>query len=482
MKNIMRWEQANYSKAILPEYQGNPLIEALPKKASDSDVIEKFCNYPDLSSHIRTSLDYLEREEYLARIDELRQPLPQYIECFRAIERAIKSGYLAKNPLTPTTMQYLHYPVDARPNVEPATGYFVPKGKGITLIGDSGVGKTCMLEQVLSYFPHVIEHGNYNGKPLDFKYQVVWVKVDCPRNSSVRELCEEILFSLDSAMRNERTTPGSTIPKLLTQIEQKIKSSHLGILVIDEMQNLQFKRTGGENNLLKFLHHIVNKLGVPLFFCANPPFDDSLALTLKNARRAESGRTIFMKPLQRHDIGWESFIAELWDLQWTNVETRLSEELNDKMYELSLGNIDMACRIYCEAQRLVIGTGDENITSAVLEYAYPVACSLSSRTNEVIEARQNLILPRRTAKQNTVTKILKTKLGKPRIIGDYNRPHHPEFEVRLRELHLTDKLLHMIGDPDLIQRGVATGNVPNYMRDVGMLCDEHFIFSEFGEL
>ncbi|EPL6589783.1 TPA: ATP-binding protein [Proteus mirabilis] len=200
-------------------------------------------------------------------------------------------------------MQYLQYPVDARPNVEPVTGYFVPKGKGITLIGDSGVGKTCMLEQVLSYFPYVIEHGNYNGKPLDFKYQVVWVKVDCPRNSSVRELCEEILFSLDSAMRNERTTPGSTIPKLLTQIEQKIKSSHLGILMIDEMQNLQFKRTGGENNLLKFLHHIVNKLGVPLFFCANPPFDDSFALTLKNARRAESGRTIFMKPLQRHDIG-----------------------------------------------------------------------------------------------------------------------------------------------------------------------------------
>ncbi|EOW4566822.1 hypothetical protein ACOXDM_003518 [Proteus mirabilis] len=79
MKNIMRWEQANYSKAILPEYQGNPLIEALPKKASDSDVIEKFCNYPDLSSHIRTSLDYLEREKYLARIDELRQPPPNIL-------------------------------------------------------------------------------------------------------------------------------------------------------------------------------------------------------------------------------------------------------------------------------------------------------------------------------------------------------------------------------------------------------------------
>ena len=478
MKSIMRWEKAIYKKVIFPEHQGNPLIEALPVKVKDSDVIGKFCNYPELESHVRYSLNSMEREEYLARIDELRQPLPTYIECFRAIERAIKSGYSAKNPLTPTTAQYLHYPVDAQPSIEPRTGYFVPKGKGITLIGDSGVGKTSMLEQVLCYFPHVIEHREYKRKRLGFKYQVVWIKVDCPRNSSVRELCEEILFALDSAMRHDRTIPGTTISKLLIQIEQKIKSSHLGMLVIDEMQNLQFKRTGGENNLLKFLHHLVNKLGVPLLFCANPPFDDSLALTLKNARRAESGGTIFMNPLQRHDLGWESFIAELWDLQWTNVETRLSDELNDKMYELSLGNIDMACRIYCEAQRLVIGTGDENISSAVLEYAYPIACSLSSRTSEILEARQNLILPRRNVKQNSAPNAVKERLCKPRIIGDYNRPHHPEFETRLRELHLTDRLPELIEDPDLIRRGKLSKKVSKHMRDVGVLCDEPFTFNE----
>ncbi|MFC1236684.1 ATP-binding protein [Vibrio sp. F74] len=472
MKNIMRWEQANYKKAILPEHQGNPLIESLPPKVEDNDVIDKFCNYPELAFHVRSSLDFLVREEYLARIDELRQPLPEYIDCFRAVERAIKSGYSTKNPFTPSTAQYLHYPVDDRPNIKPRTGYFVPKGKGITLIGDSGVGKTSMLEQVLNYFPHVIEHHDYKGKALGFKYQVVWIKVDCPRNSSVRELCEEILFDLDSATRQERTTPETTISKLLIQIEQKIKSSHLGILVIDEMQNLQFKRTGGENNLLKFLHHLVNKLGVSLFFCANPPFDDSLALTLKNARRAESGGTIFMKPLQRHELGWEAFVAELWDLQWTNVETLLSDELNDKMYDLSLGNIDMACRIYCEAQRLVIGTGDESITIAVLECAYPIACSLSSRTSEVIEARHSLVLPTRKFKDKSAVAIVNVRTKKTLIIGDYNRPHHPEFEVRLRDLHLKERLLELIEDPDLVQRGFK------HMRDVGVICDDPFTFKE----
>lgn len=477
MNSFMRWEQAIYNRAILPEYQGNPLIEALHPKVSDDEVIDKFCNYPELSPDVRHSLSPLEREDYLLRIDDLRQPLPKYIDCFRAIERAIKSGYSAKNPLTPTTAQYLHYPVNERPNIEPRTGYFVPKGKGITLIGDSGLGKTCMLEQVLGYFPHVIEHSEYNGRKLGFKYQVVWVKVDCPRDSSVRELCEEILFSLDSAMRHVRTTPGTTIPKLLIQIEQKIKSSHLGILVIDEMQNLQFKRTGGENNLLKFLHQLVNKLGVPLLFCANPPFDDSLALTLKNARRAESGGTIFMEALQRDSIGWECFIAELWDLQWTNVETALTDELNDKIYELSLGNIDMACRIYCEAQRLVIGTDDETISSEVLEHAYPIACSLSSRTSEVMEARLELSLPRRKSTAKSTYNPLKVEASKPRIIGDYNRPHHPEFEILLRELHLTDKLLELINDPDLVRCCELGEKVMSKLEKVGLLCNDPFTFS-----
>lgn len=473
MNKVVRLEYANYNEAILPEHKGNPLIEALSPKTTDEIVLESFCNYPDLAPDIRKSSNSMEREEYLARIDELRQPLPNYIDCFRAIERAIKSGYSAKNPLSPTTAQYLHYLVEKRPNIEPRSGYFMPKGKGITLIGESGVGKTCMLEQVLGYFPQVIAHTNYKGKALNFKYQVVWIKVDCPRNSSVRELCEEILFSLDTATSLDRSTPEKTIPKLLMQIEQKIKSSFLGILVIDEMQNLEFKRTGGENNLLKFLHHLVNKLGTPLLFCANPPFDESLALTLKNARRAESGGTIFMNSLQRNDIGWESFIGELWDLQWTNIQTELSDDLNDKLYELSLGNIDMACRIYSEAQRLIIGTEDERITVALLEYAYSNACALSSKTSEINNERANLInLPRRQlASQEDPHPIKKTK---PLIIGDFNRPHHSEFEQKLRELHITDKLQEKIKDPDLVQRAVNYNDTCRYLREKNILCDDPF--------
>nr|MBF4443772.1 ATP-binding protein [Vibrio anguillarum] len=80
--------------------------------------------------------------EYLSRLKTLRQPLSDYIRCFRLIERAIKDGYSSKNPLSPSTVQYVHYLMDDRPQTQPYSGFFEPKADTITLIGESGTGKT----------------------------------------------------------------------------------------------------------------------------------------------------------------------------------------------------------------------------------------------------------------------------------------------------------------------------------------------------
>ncbi|MBF4380399.1 ATP-binding protein [Vibrio anguillarum] len=302
--------------------------------------------------------------------------------------------------------------------------------------------KTSMLEQVLNYFPSVIEHTQYRGQSLEVSKQVVWIKVDCPDKSSVRDLCEEILLRLDLATGVEQTKPAGTIGSLMRQIEQRIKINYLGILVIDEMQRLELKRTRGENNLLNFLHSLVNKLGIPLLFCGNPPFDETLSKKLKAARRAESGGYWKMYPLRRDSKSkdWDAFISELWDLQWTNIKTPLTEELMSKMYELSLGNLDMCCRIYREAQRSVIGSGDERINATVLENAYYYACALSNETAEVNDLREQLgiHLPRRnksvTEKDEDNTKPKPKPKQKPAILGDITRAQHPEFEMLIRDV------------------------------------------------
>jgi ABC-type dipeptide/oligopeptide/nickel transport system ATPase component len=464
--------KAVYHDAILPEHKGNPLIEALPPKQTWENLLHIFCHYPDYAEEISVHPDPLVREEYLNRIEEIRQPLVDYHDCFRAIERAIKKGYSAKNPLTPTTAQYLHYPVDERPDIEPRTGFFQPKGDGLTLIGESGVGKTSMVEQVLSYFPNVIVHESYQGQLLEFKKQVVWIKVDCPSNSSVRDLCEEILSTLDLTLDREKTKPAGTIGALIRQLEQCIKSSFLGMLVIDEMQNLQFKRTGGENNLLRFLHRLVNKLGVPLFFVANPPFDQSLVKELKSARRAESCYHHTMRVLERDSESWKKYVKQLWKYQWTNGYTELTEELSDVLHYLSAGNIDMASRTYREAQRLVIGSNDERITRATLVSGNAVACGLSNQTKEVKAIQEAIItLPegkeRNTStKKNIVTEVIIDKTG------DITKPQHPEFASKLVELLNAVDLSSRIDDPDLFQQAAEVDDPIQYLRRRKVVLDD----------
>ncbi|NLR21721.1 MULTISPECIES: ATP-binding protein [Pseudoalteromonas] len=448
----MRKVDAEYHEAILPEYRGNPFIEALPPKLGAEDLLEKFSNYVDLDEHIRDNPDPLIREEYTIRLKQLRQPFFIYYECFRAIETAIKDGYSRKNPFSPTTSQFLHYPVDKPPEVAPSSGFFVPKAETITIIGESGVGKTCMLEQILNYLPHVIKHDVYHGQKLEYTKQVVWVKVECSRNSSVRELCEDIIFSLDLAMNQPKEPLAATISGLLWQIEQRIKSSFLGVLVIDEMQRLELKKTGGENNLLNFLHKLVNKLGVPLVFCANPPFDKTLSKQLKAARRAESAGYFEFEPLTRESGEWDVFIGELWEIQWTKVYNELTPELSDKMYKLSLGNLDIAHRIYREAQRMVIldPLADERITPAVLDIAYARACKLSRNTPEIQTLRESVSLPTGNRNQNS-PKELELSAPTRTPIADVTRPQHPEFESSIVELLGAVDLPDRIANPCLFQ-------------------------------
>jgi hypothetical protein len=466
----MKIEHAIYQDAILPEHQGNPLIEALSPKRSWEKVMEDLSNYPEYSEEIADHPDPLVRDEYLNRIEEIRQPLTDYQNCFRAVERSIKKGYSTKNPLSPTTAQYLHYLVDERPEIEPRTGFFIPKGDGLTLIGASGVGKTSMVEQVLGYFPNVIEHSDYRGVALDFQKQVVWIKVDCPEKSSVKDLCEEILSVLDLTLDRGKTKPEVTIGALIRQMEQSIKSSFLGMLVIDEMQNLKFKRTGGENNLLMFLHKLVNKLGVPLFFVANPPFDQSLMKELKSARRAESCYSHTMSALERDSASWNSFMDQLWKYQWTNVYTDLTKELNDALHTLSVGNVDMAIRTYREAQRLIIGDEDERITVATLEAGNATACSLSRETEEVTNRKVEISLPkgkprrRKNPEQTTGVNIDKT--------GDITKPQHPEFSSQIIEVLGAVDLLNRINNPDLMQQAADSDDPILYLKSKKALLDD----------
>ncbi len=479
----MRVENALYHSAILPEHQGNPLIEALPLKLSDDELVDVLAYTPKCLPEER-SLGAFDRVEYLSRLKYLRQPQPVHLDVFRAVEVAIKEGYSVKNPHSPTTMNYLHYSQDQSTDVEPRTGFFKPNGTGITIIGESGVGKTCMLEQILGYFPDVIVHHKHLNGLMPLR-QVVWLKVDCPGDSSVKGLCHRILEELDRKQDLELTTIPRTVEQLISQIERRIKSCFLGMLVIDEMQNLNLAKAGGADRLLSFLHNLVNSLGIPLLFCANPPFNELLSKSLKAARRAESCGSFEVGLLDQWNGEWGLFVEELWELQWTNVYTPLTQELSSQLYGLSAGNMALAVRIFRAAQKEIIGSSDERLTMQVLEQGARIAIRLTAKARDDLRHEQNLNLLRRKKERGIAEHLNDTNVDsskkiavaahKGRLVqipGDLSRPHHPEFADKLTELQYADDLYERIPEPDLIQRASEEDDPLELLRIAGVFCED----------
>ena len=89
--------------------------------------------------------------------------------------------------------------------------------------------------------PQVIEHTEYHGQPCYGK-QVLWLHVECPSDCSVKTLGYNIMAALDKAisshyldsMQGLRSASASAIA---TQTKILLANNHVGLLVIDEIQN-----------------------------------------------------------------------------------------------------------------------------------------------------------------------------------------------------------------------------------------------------
>lgn len=423
-------------------------------------------NFPEINEAERELSDIL-REQYVDRIGAFRCPQESFYECYKSIVRLLRNGYANRNPLNKETVHYLHYNDYGKSGKILGDGFYRSRAGTCSVTGISGVGKSTMLEQVLGYFPQVIEHKSYKGFDLSATRQIVWLKVNCPPNSKPRDLSESLLVAIDNALGNEPTKPPSRGGTLLRIIAQKIKSSFIGVLVIDEMQRLT--RTNGENQLIDFLHEIVDSLGVPLVFCGNPEFEDKMRHRFRFARRAETAGFMRLNPLMYQSSDWQTFVHYLWRYQWTNVDTPLNNKLNIKLHKLSKGILAIAQQIYVTAQLKVIGSGNEVITEELLSLSESV---LSSRSDEFIRtetliidndyfslessapAADNRLLSSSPVKPKLVSPVYKSKT----VAGDLCRPQHNEFASALNDyLAQTEAVLANTTD-SVLMRALSLNN------------------------
>ncbi|MCP3776346.1 ATP-binding protein [Paenibacillus sp. MZ04-78.2] len=321
------------NEQVIKGYAGNPLIESLPKIMDEDELMDDIPNYPDYHQSQR-SLSRRLRLHCVQQLSDYVEVLPIHFYIEQRFSRMIRHGYVARNPLQREYARQFHVGfeniLEAGVNEEGENAAGIRStAAGFNIIGVSGQGKSTAVDLNLLLYPQVIQHISFNKQPLILD-QLVWLKLNCPFDGSIKGLCINFFQAVDAVLGTtyfkKFVTRGSTTDALIPLMAHIASLHCLGTLVIDEIQNLSQAKSGGSEKMLNFFTQLINTIGVPVVLVGTFKAIRLFGGSFSQARRGcGQGDMIIDRMTEGKD--WGYFVSSMWKYQWTASKSSLTEPL-----------------------------------------------------------------------------------------------------------------------------------------------------------
>ncbi|MDW3212181.1 MAG: ATP-binding protein [Reichenbachiella sp.] len=356
MNNIVK---AQYIELSNPEFKGNPLIECLPQKKEHDKFFELILNQKARSRKEALLHEKETRIEFLTTFRlTFFVPQERLYQLYTSIYSSITAGYHLRNPLKINARKELNQ------SYHDLLYTFVENENASSLssclFGVSGIGKTTAVNKILSLFPKALVH---NIEGIDPIVQVPIIKIECPKDSSTKDLCRSFFYQLDEILGTDYQLiydrPKATADSMVNAMSKLAISHRIGMLIIDEIQQLANAKKNGAELLLNFFVNLNNRVRIPILIVGTP---ESLKLFSSSHRlpRRWSGEGAKKWHNLSMDSEWEFFIEMLFNYQYTNEKVAYSKRWAELFYYHSQGIIDTAIRIFTESQKAAL---EENLTA-----------------------------------------------------------------------------------------------------------------------
>ncbi len=356
---------AKYSREPGVEPENNPLVLALPPVKSDEEWLEQLTSLPAFDESQLLDPSYL-RSYYVAELKDFFVPAERARELSRRVDQLIRIGYAKRNPLVGDRFRDLQRAYSQAQSAKTQTAakiVFSPVRPicSFSLIGVSGMGKSTTTESVLAAYPQYLLH-----EALAL-HQVVWLKVECPKDGSVKEVALNILRAFDLVLGTSHTpksTSRVTLDDLMSRVKQLARVHCLGLLVLDELQNVSVRKSGGREELLNWFQELVNELKLPLLILGTFKAREVLQLDARHSRRAGVMGGATWRPLAM-DAEFELLVDTLWSFQWLRAPGELSEEFKRVIYEETQGVVAFIVDMFLVCQLQALSQEKETLTPAM---------------------------------------------------------------------------------------------------------------------
>ena len=206
----------------------------------------------------------------------------------------------------------------------------------------SGLGKSTTIEQTLSFLPQVLRHRQHGF------IQIVWLEGRLPCAWKFKDFLLGILgviHDLCGTKYKPSKRDDRSIPELIADVARIASRHYIGLLVIDEIQNLIDAPGISRADLLKFFVTMGNNAKIPFGFVGTPRAESLFQTLFHGARRAEDYGSVIWNPFTPGPI-LDRFIRRLFDYQWTRTPTEWTGDFSARRYELTHGIEALIIRLY----------------------------------------------------------------------------------------------------------------------------------------
>ncbi len=262
-----------------------------------------------------------------------------------------------------------------------ATSGFKPKGT--IIFGDSGVGKTTLIDEYLREFPRTEEPGRT-------RVPVITIETDSAQN--VKAITEEILDALDVPYPSR-----STQKNLFRLMKRAFKDLGVELVFFDEFQEVLPQKTKDSPHIMRFIKRAMNETKVPWILVGTDQTQKVLEMGDNQLRRRFSGayrlRPFSIRnPQEREDF--KTYVSLLQDAlpfkcQHLTEETHLQRiycstlgipgfvaNLFEQMVELHIGDQAITLELLAEAhRRAFIGSGDTTAGAFMVKNPFLLSAS-----------------------------------------------------------------------------------------------------------
>ncbi|MCD8329549.1 MAG: TniB family NTP-binding protein [Lachnospiraceae bacterium] len=340
------------------------ILSSLPKMLSGEELASAMAILPDYDSNIRTENQAIRLIE-LQELYRIYVPSKMSIEIYSKLYLAMLRSLQKKATKIAVRQQYENHKAIQCQDYEGLIG----GSDSFTIIGASGIGKTSTISRAVSLISdnYIIEI----EKP--YVKIIPCVVVQCPYDASVKQMLLEILRKVDEILGsdyyNNAIRARATVDMLIGSVSQ-VSLNHIGLLVVDEIQNLVSSKQG--RNLIGALTQLINNSGISICMVGMPecmPFFES---AMHLARRSLG---LQYNPLE-YGKEFQGICEILYTYQYVQHSSILTEEVMYWLYEHSAGIISIVVSLIHDAQEISILTGSEVLNLNTLNEAYQKRLSL----------------------------------------------------------------------------------------------------------